>query len=83
MQTTLTIDDDVFAAARRVADVSGEEIDAVVSDLMRKGLGDRVKLAAPPPQGDKPFKFPVFEVPPGTPMITLKMVQDALDEELY
>jgi hypothetical protein len=64
MRMTLKIDDDVLEAARRVAAAEGRTLGKVVSELARRGLPD---------------PFPVFEVPPDAPPITLQMVKDALD----
>ena len=38
MRTTLTIDDDVFAAARAVAERDNKSLGEVVSELARRGL---------------------------------------------
>ena len=38
MRTTLTLDNDVLDAARRLADARGLSIGEVVSDLARRGL---------------------------------------------
>lgn len=39
MRTTLTLDDDVMASARALAEQRGVAIGVVVSELARKGLG--------------------------------------------
>ena len=38
MRTTLSLEPDVFAAARKLAEARSESIGKVVSDLMRRGL---------------------------------------------
>jgi hypothetical protein len=74
MRTTLAIDDDVLEAARSLARSESRTLGEVVSDLARKGLTPRPRLAA---RGD----FPVFEVPADAPPITPERVSEALDED--
>lgn len=57
MRTTLTIDDDVLAAARALAERREETLGAVVSDLMRQAL-------RPPEQ--------VFETRNGIPLLPVR-----------
>ena len=38
MRTTLTVDDDVLLAARKLADASGKSVGKALSDLARRGL---------------------------------------------
>jgi hypothetical protein len=45
MRTTLTLDDDVAAALRRLQKRSGEPWKVVVNDVMRAGLGTRERQA--------------------------------------
>jgi hypothetical protein len=73
MRTTLHIDDDVYRAAKSLAEAEDKPVGKVLSDLARKGLTPR-KLATK-------AGFPVFSVPAGAPPITLEMVQAALDDE--
>ena len=40
-RTTLTLDDDVLARARQLADATGESLGAVISDLARESLTRR------------------------------------------
>jgi hypothetical protein len=74
MRTTLEIDDDVIQAARSVAAAEGKNIGKALSELARRGLA---------PQGRSKTRsgFPVFDVPPDAPPITLEHVRAALDEE--
>ncbi|MEA2165734.1 MAG: hypothetical protein QOK37_3861 [Thermoanaerobaculia bacterium] len=74
MRTTLDIDEDVLQAARSVASAEGKNIGKALSDIARRGL-------APRSQTKTRSGFPVFEVAPDSPAITLEMVKDALDEE--
>ena len=75
MRTTVTIDDDVFAAAKSLAQAKSLSIGRVVSDLMRRGLNatPRVSVAY---EDD----FPVFRVSEDSPPITLDDVKRGLDE---
>jgi hypothetical protein len=41
MRTTLTLDDDVLARARQLAEATGESLGAVISDLARDSLTRR------------------------------------------
>jgi hypothetical protein len=74
MRTTLEIDDDVLQAARSVAVAEGKNIGKVLSELARRGLATRS-------QSKTRSGFPVFDVAPDAPPITLEMVRQALDEE--
>jgi hypothetical protein len=75
IRTTLHIDDDVYRAARSLADARGQGLGAVVSDLARMGLRARVQV------GKRRRGFPMFDVPPNAPPLTAEMVQSALDDE--
>ena len=75
MRTTLTIDDDVFAAALEVANSTGRAVDAVLSDLARSGLPA------------KSFRYrrkntlATFQVSPNAPLIRADRVAEILAEE--
>ncbi len=71
MRTTLDIDDSVLAAARAIAQSENRSLGDVVSDLARRGLI--------PDQRDS-STFPTFDVAPDAPVITVDMVERALDE---
>ena len=73
MRTTLTIDDDVFAAVRSIASSRSVSIGSVLSELVRKGLesGNEVQSRN---------GFPVFAVAPGAKPITPEDVRRAEDE---
>jgi hypothetical protein len=73
MRTTLTLEPDVFAAARKLAESRSESLGKVVSDLMRRGLE-----AAPPARTQS--GFPVFEVARGAPPLTLADVKRDEDD---
>jgi hypothetical protein len=73
MQTTLVIEDDVLAAARKLAEAEGKSLGEVISLLARRGLG--------PLRGETVEEgFPVFSISPDAKPITLEMVQQALEE---
>ena len=72
MRTTLEIDDDVLQAARSVAAAEDKSIGKALSDLARRGLARQSRSKAR-------SEFPVFDVGPDAPSITLEMVRKALD----
>ena len=74
MRTTLTIDDDLLAAARSLARAKSESIGKALSDLARRGLNAT-------PRVRRRSGFPVFSVPKGAHPITLEDVRRAEDEE--
>ena len=83
MRTTLTIEDDVYEAAQHLSKVSSQRLGTVVSRSLRKAIREENPFAAatslpPRPAG---WKFPVVDVPAGTPMISLQRIQDAIDDE--
>ena len=75
MRTTLTLDDDVLAVARELADQRGVAIGAVISDLSRAGL--EARRVATRHVG----RVPTFAPRAGAPVITQESVRDALDDE--
>ncbi|CAN5334597.1 antitoxin [soil metagenome] len=74
MRTTLSIDDEALAAARKLAAARNQSLGQVVSDLMRRGLAARTAYA---PNEDG---FPVFGVAEDSPPITLEDVKRDEDE---
>lgn len=73
MRTTLQIDDDVLESARVLAAADGRTVGAVISDLARRTLR--------PTPSRTGSGFPVFDVAPDAPPITLDDVARALDDE--
>jgi hypothetical protein len=73
MRTTLSIDDDLFEAARSIAHARSVSIGRVLSDLVRKGLAHDSEYET---RND----LPVFRVREGAPPITSEMVKSAEDE---
>jgi hypothetical protein len=66
MRTTLTLDDDVYEAALKISRKSGVRLGKVISRLARNGL---------------PRRFPVFDVRPGTPLMTVESIDKFIEEE--
>jgi hypothetical protein len=73
MRTTLTIDDDIYHAARSIAKSENKPIGRVISILVRKGL-------SPPINYGTDAGFPMFLVAENAPPITPEMVRQA-DED--
>lgn len=73
MRTTLDIDDNLLAIARVRARERSISLGAAVSEMMRQGL--RVPIQ-PSRSG-----FPVFEPPPGAPVVTDDLVARYRDDE--
>lgn len=73
MRTTLSLDDDVVAAARELAVAEKRSLGSVISELARRGLT--------PARVESGTGLPVIRVPAGTPAITPEMVRRALDED--
>ena len=76
VRTTVTLDDEAYEAAVTLAKTYGRRLGQVISDLIRRAVQ---KSEAPAPRGGK--RFPTFEVPPGAPMISLKAIRSAWEEE--
>ena len=74
MRTTLTLDDEALAAARKLAAARNQPLGRVVSDLMRRGLAARVPYPA------SKDGFPVFSVAEDSPPITLEDVKRDEDD---
>jgi len=74
MRTTIALADDVYEAARTLADASGRSLSEVVSDLARRGLNPQPAVAR---QGD----LPVFQVPVDAPLIPGNRASNLLADE--
>ena len=77
MRTTLTIDDDLLAAARSLAQAKSESIGKAISDLARRGLNATPRVE----RNRRGPGFPVFSLPDGARPLTLEDVRRAEDEE--
>lgn len=75
MRTTLTIDDDLLAAAKSLARANSKSLGRVLSDLARRGL-QAVSRVDTTQEGT----FPVFSVRTGAHPITLEDVRKLEDE---
>lgn len=73
MRTTLDIDDQLLGIARLRAREKGISIGAAVSEIMRKGLEVPMRRSK---RG-----FPIFDLPPGGPVITSEMVARYRDDD--
>ena len=74
VRTTLSLDAEVLAAARRIAEARSQSIGQVISELARRGLEGRARVTTR--KG-----FPVFRVPKGAAPISLDDVKRDEDEE--
>ncbi len=74
MRTTLHIDDDVYQAARSIAEAEGRTVGDVLSALARRGL-------APRKYEMDEEGLPVFVVSENASPLTMQMVTEALEEE--
>ena len=79
MRTTVTLDDDVYEAARARARASGKRLGRVLSEMARQALQPSGPRSKPPAK--KAARFPVFEVPQGAGVIPASRIQKALDED--
>ena len=73
MRTTITIDDDLFEAAKSIAHSRDQSVGKVLSDLARKGLTRAASYTTR-------SGMPVFSVGETAPPITPEMVKNAEDE---
>jgi negative regulator of replication initiation len=73
MRTTLSLDSDILSAARQIAAAKSKSIGEVISDLARRGLEARGKVATR--QG-----FPVFQVSKGASPLTPEDVRRDEDD---
>lgn len=72
MRTTLTIDDDLLAAAQSLARHRGTTLSAAVCELIRRGLKPQQVYAQAPEEEDG---FPRFQVAEDARPITLEDVR--------
>ena len=76
MRTTVTLDNEAYEAAVTLAKTSGKRLGQVISDLIRRAVQ---KPQGPSSKRSK--RFPIFEVPPDAPMISLKAIRRAWEKE--
>jgi hypothetical protein len=73
MRTTLTLDDDVLEAAKRLSEARGVPIGTIVSELARRGL-------EPAAYGAVRNGIRLFPVREGAGVATPELVKDLLEE---
>jgi predicted DNA-binding ribbon-helix-helix protein len=73
MRTTITIDDDLLAAAKSLARSRSVPVGRVISELARKGMQSSVRTR-------RKSNFPVFSVSSAARPITLEDVKKIEDE---
>lgn len=74
MRTTVTLDDDVFEAARAQAQASGKKLGEVLSQLARRGI----RASS---QGATRGGLPVFKVQPDADIIPSSRARELLAED--
>jgi hypothetical protein len=74
MRTTLDIDADVLQAAKELAEVRGTTAGRVLSELARKALTPTKRVQT---RNGVPLLPPR---PPGSPKVTMKLVNDLRDD---
>jgi hypothetical protein len=74
MRTTITLDKDVFEAARSLAAASGKKLGEVVSQLARRGLRAQAEVASR-------NGLPIFRVASDAPVIPSNRARDLLADE--
>ena len=73
MRTTITIEDDAFAAAKAYARARAMKLGQAVSELIRRGSAERLPIK-------QERGVWVFDLPPDTPRVTARQVRQLLDE---
>ncbi len=76
MRTTITLDDEAYEAALTLAKSSGKRLGEVISHLIRRAV-----QTTDPPQVRGGKRFPKFGLPDDTPMISLRAIRRAWEEE--
>jgi hypothetical protein len=74
MRTTVNLPDDVYQAARSVAQLEDISLGDAIAELVRRGL-------RPPTLIDTSGPFPKFVLPPGAKPITLEQTLAAEDDD--
>jgi len=74
MRTTLSIDDDVLAAAKGMAAVQHKTVGEVLSSLARQALQSKA------PSGNMRNGVPLLTPRPGAPPVTPELVNQLRDE---
>lgn len=74
MRTTLSIEDDVLAAAKELAAKEGKTVGEVISDLARQALSPKM------PNRRTRNGIRLLPVQPGARRVTTELVNELLDE---
>lgn len=74
MRTTLRIDDDLYQAAKSIADMEHKTVGQVVSILLRKALLSR-------DYREHPDDIPAFRVSENAPPLALERVREAQEDD--
>ena len=74
MRTTLRIDDDLYQAARSIADMEHKTVGQVVSILLRKALLSRDYC-------EHADDIPAFRVSENAPPLTLERIREAQEDD--
>ena len=77
MRTTITIEDDAFAAAKAYASAKAIKLGDAISELIRRGSGKAVPAG---PALIKKDGVWLFDLPAGAPRVTAAQVRDLMDE---
>lgn len=76
-RTTIQLDEDIYFAARSLAEARARSMGAIVSELARRGL----QPTAGESRARRASGFPTFDVPRDAPPITTETVRAALDDD--
>jgi hypothetical protein len=79
MRTTLTLDDDVLAAAKVLARQQRQPIGSVISALVRQALAAPSQLPASPNQAQR-NGLPLLPLQPGGAPVDLELVNQLRDD---
>ena len=74
MRTTITLEDDAFAAAQAYAQARALKLGQAISELIRRGTGERLPIR-------KESGVWVFDLPANAPKVTARQVRDLMDNE--
>jgi hypothetical protein len=74
MRTTITLEDDAFAAAQAYAQARALTLGQAISELIRRGSGDRLPVL-------RESSVWVFDLPPDAPRVTSHQVKGLLQDE--
>ena len=73
MRTTITLEDDAFAAAKAYARARALKLGQAISELILRGSAEKLPI-----KQEKGIW--VFDLPSNTPRVTARQVQQMLDE---